>query len=251
MYDYYLGGKDNLAADRAAADLVLDRAPEVREIAVANRAFLVRVVRYLAGELGITQFLDVGTGIPTAPNVHEVARAARAGARVVYADNDPVVLARARALLAGTGDTVIIDADLRDPAGIIEQAAATLDLARPAALLLVAVLHFIPGADDPAGIVRTLSAALAPGSYVAVSHGTTDFHPAEVTSAAARAYEAATGPLVLRPREEITAILGGLELEPPGLVQAPLWRPDGQPPEPGSIRDIGIYGALGRTAPAS
>jgi SAM-dependent methyltransferase len=215
----------------------------VRAIAKSNRAFLRRAVRYLAAEKGITQFLDIGTGIPTAPNVHQAAAECAEGTRVAYVDNDPVVHAHANALLTGTGTTKVILADLRDPAAVIGQAGGFLDLNRPVALLLVAVLHFIPDAEDPAGIVATLRDALAPGSYLALAHGTTDFHPAEVTGTAAAAYDTATAPLVLRPRPAIEAFLDGFTPEPPGLVQAPLWRPDVSP-KPKELKKIGMYAAV-------
>jgi hypothetical protein len=243
MYDYYLNGKDHWAADREAAEQVLAVAPEVRAIARANRAFLHRAVRYLAGDKGITQFLDIGTGVPTSPNVHETAAAHVTGTRVVYADNDPVVHAHANALLTGTGTTKIILADLRDPAGILAKAGEFLDFSRPVALLLVAILHFIPDDADPAGIVAALSDALAPGSFLALSHGTTDFHPAEVTGTAMAAYDSAAAPLVLRPRAVIERFLDGFTPEDPGLVQVPLWRPDTRP-KPAELKKIGMYAAV-------
>lgn len=244
MYDYYLAGKNNRRVDRAAADRILALAPEVRDMARANRDFMVRAVRYLAGEQGVTQFLDIGTGIPTSPNVHEVAQGIAPDSRVAYADNDPAVLASARALLAGAGDTAVIDGDLRDPAGIIAQAGRTLDFSRPAAVLLVAVLHFIPDDAGPAAITAELAGALAPGSFLVISHGTTDFHPPAVTHTAASTYDGATGPLVLRPRTEIEPLFAGLPLLPPGLVQAPLWRPGKDSGAPPNLKKIGIYAGV-------
>jgi S-adenosyl methyltransferase len=244
MYDYYLDGQDNWLSDRHAAAQVLAVLPEVRAIAQANRAFLRRAVRYLAAGKGITQFLDIGTGIPTAPNVHQAAAECADGTRVVYVDNDPVVHAHANALLTGTGTTKIILADLRDPAAVIEAASGFLDFTRPVALLLVAILHFIPDSEDPAAIVAALRDALPPGSYLALSHGTTDFHPAEATTAAKAAYDTATAPLVLRPRAAIERFLDGFTPEPPGLVQAPLWRPDIHP-RPKDLKKIGMYAAVG------
>jgi hypothetical protein len=243
MYDYYLDGKDHWLSDVHAAEQVLAVLPEVRAIAQANRAFLHRAVRYLAAEEGITQFLDIGTGIPTAPNVHQTASAHAEGTRVVYVDNDLVVHAHANALLTGTGTTKIILADLRDPAAIIREASSFLDFTRPVALLLVAILHFIPDAEDPAAIVAALRDALPVGSYLAMSHGTTDFHPAEATSTAAAAYDNATAPLVLRPRPAIEALLDGFTPEPPGLVQPPLWRPETYP-KPKDLKKIGMYAAV-------
>jgi SAM-dependent methyltransferase len=243
MYDYYLGGKDHWAADRQAAKKILAVAPEVRAMARSNRAFLRRAVRYLAAEEGITQFLDIGTGIPTSPNVHETAAACAEGTRVVYADNDPVIHAHANALLTGTGTTRIILADLRDPGVILAGAREFLDFTRPVALLLVAILHFIRDEENPAGIVAALRDALAPGSHLVVSHGTTDFHPPEVTGTATAAYDAASAPLVLRPKAAIEAFLDGFTPVPPGLVQAPLWRPETKP-KPAELKKIGIYAAV-------
>jgi S-adenosyl methyltransferase len=243
MYNYYLGGQDNWLSDRYAAEQVLAVLPEVRAIARANRAFLYRAVRYLAAEQGITQFLDIGTGIPAAPNVHQAAAEHAENVRVAYVDNDPVVHAHANALLAGTGTTKVILADLREPAGIIEQASSFLDFTRPVALLLVAILHFIPDADDPPAIVGALRDALPPGSYLALSHGTADFHPAEATATAKAAYDTATAPLALRPRPAIEALLDGFTPEPPGLVQAPLWRPDTYP-KPKDLKKIGMYAVV-------
>ena len=243
MYDYYLGGKDHWQADKEAAEQILAIAPEARTVARANRAFLRRAVTYLAKEKGVTQFLDVGTGIPTSPNVHETAAAHAKGTRVVYADNDPVIHAHANALLTGTGTTRIILADLRDPEVILAGARDFLDFTKPVALLLVAILHFLPDAEAPAAIVATLRDALPPGSFLALSHGTTDFHPAEVTSTATTTYDSATAPLVLRPRAAIEAFLAGFTAEPPGLVQAPLWHPDTKP-KPADLKKIGIYAAV-------
>ncbi len=243
MYDYYLGGKDHWPADKEAAERILSLAPEVGAIARANRDFLRRAVTYLARDKGVTQFLDIGTGIPTAPNVHQAAAACASGTRVVYADNDPVIHAHANALLTGTGTTRIILADLRDPAVILEGARGFLDFTQPVALLLVAIMHFIPDAEDPAGIIAAYRDALPPGSYLALSHGTSDFHDAEVTGAATSAYDHATAPLVLRPRAAIEALLGGFTTEPPGQVQAPLWHPD-TTPKPRDLKKIGIYAAV-------
>jgi hypothetical protein len=244
MYDYYLGGKDHWPVDREAAEKVLAVVPEARDIAWANRAFLCRAVRYLAREKGITQFLDIGTGIPTSPNVHETAGGQNAvSPRVVYADNDSIIHAHANALLVGTGTTKIVLADLRDPDKILTEARDFLDFKQPVALLLVAILHFIPDSDDPAGIVAAYRDALSPGSFLALSHGTTDFHRAEVTGTATSAYDSAAAPLVLRPKTAIEKLLDGFTLEPPGLVQAPLWHPD-KKPKPKDLEKIGIYAAV-------
>jgi hypothetical protein len=250
MYDAYLGGKDNYAADREAVRQILRTWPEVRDMARANRAFMQRAVRFLAGEVGIRQFVDIGTGIPSAGNVHEVAGQVAPGARVVYVDNDPIVHVHANALLTGSGTTAIVLADLRDPGAILAhpKLRELIDFSRPVGLLLVAILHFIAEAEDPAGIVATLRDALPPGSYLALSHGTADFHPPGVAGEAAASYERATAPLVLRTFEQVSAFFGGFELVEPGLVQAPLWQPDGKPPRPKDLARLGVYAGVGRKA---
>lgn len=246
MYDYYLGGKDNFAADRNAADEVLAVLPEGRDMALANRAFLRRVVRFLA-EAGIDQYLDIGTGIPNWGNTGEVARQKIPQARVAYVDNDPIVLAHTQALLAGAENeqTAVIQADLRDPEAILTAPDVTrvLDLERPVAVLLVAVLHFIRDSEDPYAIVSRLIRALAPGSYLVVSHGTQDFDP-DRAAAAVRFYEQATAPFVLRGKPEMLRFFDDLELVDPGLVQIPYWRPD--QPVGENVRRIWLYGAVAR-----
>jgi SAM-dependent methyltransferase len=251
MYDFYLGGKDNYPVDREAAAAVLRAVPEVRAIARANRAFLQRAVRFLAAEAGIGQFLDIGTGIPAAGNVHEVAQRAAPGARVVYVDNDPIVHVHASALLTGEGDTGIVLADLREPETILAhpQVRAMIDFTEPAALLLVAIVHFLTNSEDPAAVIGVLRDGLAPGSFVVLSHGTSDFHPPATVGLAAAAYERATAPLVLRSRAQVVRFFEGLELVEPGLVQVPLWRPDGNPPR--DLRKIAIYGGVGRKPQAA
>jgi hypothetical protein len=181
MYNYYLGGKDNFAVDRETAEMGLRSLPSARVMARENRKFLARAVNYLAGEAGIRQFLDIGTGLPSASNTHDVAQRIAPESRVVYADNDPIVLAHARALLSSVpeGRTTYIQADLREPDKILADPVVrdTLDFDRPVALMLIAVLPFLADSDDPAGVVATLLAALPPGSYLAASHGTADFNP--------------------------------------------------------------------------
>ena len=247
MYDAYLGGKDNYAADREAVRQILRAFPEVRAMARANRAFMQRAVRFLAGEAGIRQFIDIGTGIPSAGNVHEVAGQVAPGARVVYVDNDPIVHVHANALLTGSGTTSIVLADLRDPETILAhpKLRGLIDFTQPVALLLVAILHFIKDEENPAGIVATLRDAL-PGSYLALSHGTADFHPPGITDEAAATYERATAPLVLRTSAQVSAFFDGFEMVKPGLVQAPLWRPDGRAPRPKDLAKVGIYAGVGR-----
>jgi SAM-dependent methyltransferase len=232
VYCYWLGGKDHYPADREAAEEVIRRRPQVVSGAHANRAFLSRVVRYLAGECGIRQFLDIGTGLPAPGSTHEIAQAIAPDARVVYVDNDPLVLTYARALLTSgpQGACDYVDADLRDTPAVLAGASWTLDFDRPTAVLLLAVLHFIPGADDPARIVASLARQLAPGSYLAISHLTADFAPGPVT-AAADAYTALVPtPLVPRTHSEVSVLFAGLPLVPPGVVPLTEWRPTPGPP---------------------
>jgi hypothetical protein len=248
MYDAYLGGKDSYAADREAVREILRAFPEVRAMARANRAFMQRAVRFLAGEAGIRQFIDIGTGIPSAGNVHEVAAQVAPGARVVYVDNDPIVHVHANALLTGSGATSIVLADLRDPEAILAhpKLRRLIDFTQPVALLLVAILHFIKDEENPAGIVAALRDALPPGSLLALSHGTGDFHPPGAEGRAAAGYQNASAPLVLRTLDQVSVFFEGFELVGPGLVQAPLWRPDGKPPRPKDLAKIGIYAGVGQ-----
>jgi hypothetical protein len=248
MYDYYLGGKDNYVVDREAAAAVLEVLPEVRDIARENRSFLQRVVRYLVGEAGIRQIIDVGTGIPTVGNVHEVAQQTDPGVRVAYVDNDPIVHVHANALLTGHGNTSIVLADLRDPGAILDhpKVRELIDFDEPAAVLLVAILHFITDEEGPGRIVTAFRDALAPGSYLALSHGTADFHDQAIADAGTAVYSRATAPLVLRGHAQVAALFEGWELIEPGVVQVPLWRPDGKPPRPRELAKIGIYGGVGR-----
>ena len=234
MYDYYLGGKDNFPVDREAADRMIAASPGVREGARQNRAFLRRAVRYLAGEAGIRQFLDIGTGIPTQGNTHEVARATAPDARVAYVDNDPIVITHARALLSGheQGTITVAEADLRQPDLILTdpEVQHAVDLDRPLAVLLVAILMFLDDSDGPHRIVERLKAAMAPGSYLVISHTTPDFNP-EAAARGVRAYDRATSPMTMRGREEILRFFDGLELVDPGLVQVSRWRPDAPIPQ--------------------
>ncbi|WP_370024579.1 SAM-dependent methyltransferase [Planotetraspora sp. GP83] len=225
LYDYYLGGKDNFAADREAAERILSVAPEVRLAARENRAFLGRAVRFLA-QSGITQFLDIGTGLPTQGNVHEVAGEIVDRPRVVYVDKDPIVLGHARAILAGRGDTTVVEGDLRRPEEILNDAdvVKALDFTKPMGLLLVAIMHFITDEDDPARILTTLRDALPQGSHLVLSHGTRDTR-AEAVEAGTQVYRNSTAPLVLRSRDEIRALFDGFDLVDPGLVWVPEWRP--------------------------
>jgi hypothetical protein len=243
MYDYYLGGKDNFAADREAAEKVLASFPAMRTTARENRAFLRRVVTYLAGEAGIHQFLDIGTGIPTADNTHEVAQRVAPDSRVVYADNDPIVLTHARALLVG-GSTAYLNADLRDPDNILAQLRAVLDLKSPVALLLVSVLQFLTDDDDPYAIVGRLLSALPAGSYLAISHATGDFLPTGTGVAGQRIYDEAGIPLQLRTHEEISRFFDGCELISPGLVPISEWRAEIEPQPRPVPAEAALYGAV-------
>jgi S-adenosyl methyltransferase len=237
VYDYWLGGKDNFPADRALAELMIQAIPNMRAMAAANRAFLGRAVRYLAAEAGLRQFLDIGTGIPTSPNVHEVAQAAAPEARVVYVDNDPIVLAHARALLNSqdAGETAFIMADLRDPRSILDHPtlAATLDLSQPVGVLLVALLMYFRDTDSPSPfeMVATLMDRMPSGSYLAITHPTPDFNPEETAKAVAAA-EAAGITLVPRTQTEVGGFFTGLELVDPGLTPVLSWRPEEPPADP-------------------
>jgi SAM-dependent methyltransferase len=248
MYDFYLGGKDNFAADRETAEKAMRSWPAVRTAVRENRAFLGRAVRYLVAETGVRQFLDIGTGLPSANNVHEVAQAVAPESRVVYVDNDPIVLAHARALLtsAPQGRTAYIDADLREPEQILASPAVaeTLDLSQPVALMLVAILHFLVDADDPARIVTALLDALAPGSYLIASHVTPEHDP-EGVSGLERTYRQGGIPAQARTAKDFAAMaFRGLEMIDPGVVLVSEWRrPDGFRPEP---EDVNWYGGIGR-----
>jgi hypothetical protein len=227
VHDYWLGGKDNFAADRAAGDAVMAAYPGIAESVRANRAFLARAVRFLAREGGITQFLDIGTGIPAANNTHEVAQAVTPDARVAYADYDPVVLQHARVLLTSAvpGTVDYIDADLRDPAKVLREAAKTLDFTRPVAIMLIAVMHLIVDADDPYGIVGQLKAAMVPGSYLALSQVASDVETEQVAEARRRYNSLARETQRHRTREEVTRFFDGLTLIDPGVVLVQQWRP--------------------------
>jgi O-methyltransferase involved in polyketide biosynthesis len=245
IWDYWLGGKDNFAADREAADKVLEAYPLAVEIARADRAFLVRVVRHLAADLGLRQFLDIGTGLPTASNTHEVAQEAAPESRVVYVDNDPIVLVHARALLTSDprGATAYVQADARDTDTILAQAAATLDLSQPVAVMLLGILLFIPDQDDPYAITARLMSALPAGSYLAVSHGASDISEEEAATSASRYNERSQVPMRLRTRAEFTRLFEGLEILAPGVVPVDLW----QPGRAGTGTGLSCYCALGRS----
>jgi len=228
VYDYWLGGKDNFAVDRAAGDEALEAFPGLISSVRANRAFLARTVRYLAKEQGIRQFLDIGTGIPASNNTHEVAQSVTPGARVVYVDNDPMVLAHARALLNGgeQGATAYLDADLRDVSKILRVAADTLDFTKPVAVMLIAVLHLISESDDPAAVIATLMAAVPPGSTLAISHVPNDMHMGAMSDMSERLNRLLSQPSTYRSRAQVTGFFDGLELVDPGVVPIQQWRPD-------------------------
>jgi SAM-dependent methyltransferase len=228
VYDYWLGGKDNFAADREAGELALQAYPQLAQAMRSNRAFLARAVRFLAGEAGLRQFLDIGTGIPTGDNTHEVAQDAEPSSRIVYVDNDPVVLLHANALLKSSADGVCdyIQADLRESDAILEAAGKTLDFSQPVALMLLAVLQFIPDEEDPYRLVAHLVDALAPGSYLVISHPTDDFNPNRKGESIQRYNERVSAAGTLRDQEETERFFAGLDLVEPGVVAVSAWRPD-------------------------
>jgi SAM-dependent methyltransferase len=239
VYDYWLGGSHNFLADQDVGRAIVAVEPNARASARANRAFLSRAVRFLAAA-GIGQFLDIGSGIPTQGNVHEVAQQAAPGSRVAYVDVDPVAIAHSKAILAGNQNTSIIDADLRDPQKILADPAVRrlIDLGQPAGLLLVMVLHFIADAEDPWQIVATLRDALAPGSYLVLAHATNESRPA-VARAAETVYNSSVATDIhMRSRADILRFFDGFELLDPGLVYIPQWRPDSPadvPDDPGKF----------------
>jgi hypothetical protein len=226
VYDYWLGGKDNFAADREAAELALQAYPQLAQAVQSNRGFLGRAVRFLARE-GVRQFLDIGTGLPAAGNTHEVAQAEAPESRIVYVDNDPIVLLHAKALLTSTpaGACDYIEADLRDYCTIVAQAARTIDFSRPVVLMMLAVLQFIADDEDPYGLVSRLIDALPPGSYLAISHPTDDFNPNKGESM--KVYnERSAEQAVLRGQAATAWFFDGLQLLEPGVVPVARWRPD-------------------------
>jgi hypothetical protein len=231
VYACWLGSKDHFPADRKVAGKVAACRPHVVAGARANRAFLARAVRYLAGRRGVRQFLDIGPGLPAPGATHEVAQAIDSESKIVYVDSDPLVMVHARALLTSkTGATCeYVDADLREPDTILREAARILDLTQPTALMLVAILHFIADADDPAGLVADLASALAPGSFVAISHLTADFAPDEVGVGVAAYNNLVPAGITARTHREVTGLFGGLALVAPGVVPVSEWRPDHAP----------------------
>jgi hypothetical protein len=245
VYDYLLGGKDNFAADREAAEQAMRINPDIVSTARANRAFLVRTTSYLARQAGLRQFLDIGTGMPTNQNIHEVAQSIAPRSRVVYVDHDPIVLTHARALLTSVpeGVTDYLEADLREPGKILAEAAQTLDFSRPVAIMLIAVLHLILDRDDPYDLVGQLVDAVVPGSYVVISHAASDLDTGAMISMTNRLNELMAQQAVPRTHREVAAFFAGLDLVEPGLVRIPEWRP-------ASVSDTAVraqmWGAIGR-----
>ncbi|CAM5646441.1 SAM-dependent methyltransferase [Streptomyces coeruleorubidus] len=250
MYDYYLGGSHNFEVDREAARRAMEFMPGLPKIMQANRAFMRRAVRYAADQ-GISQFLDIGSGIPTFGNVHEVAQAARPGARVVYVDHDPVAVAHSQAVLQGNDDADIVAADLRKPQEILRspEVERLIDLNQPVALLLVAILHFVEDEDDPYGAVAELREALAPGSLLVLTHASYEGIPLppERAGGAVNVYQDIRSPLIMRSREEIARFFKGYDMVEPGLVAMPRWRPDTAPEDEDPYAFSGFAG-VGRTA---
>ena len=243
IYDYLLGGKDHYAADRKAGDALIAAYPTMVKLARANRAFLGRVVRFLAGEAGIRQFLDIGTGIPAAGNTHQVAQEVAPDSRVVYVDYDPVVLAHARALLASGphGTTDYIDADARDVGTVLEGAARTLDFSRPVAAISLLTLHAISDDDDPHAIMARIMDAVPAGSYLAISHPASDIEPDRVTDLQARVNQLSYQQYTGRSHAQVMRFFAGLDLVEPGLVQVHQWRPGIQ-----TNRPLALWAGVGR-----
>lgn len=242
-YNYWLGGKDNFAADRASGDAVAAAFPNIRLAAVENRKFLRRAVTYLTGQAGIRQFLDIGTGLPSADNTHEVAQRSAPESRVAYVDNDPLVMVHARALLTNASDTGVtdyIEADVRAPDKILQEAARTLDFSQPVALMLVAVLHFITEDEDPYGIVARLVDTLAPGSYLVMSHATGDYLDAKTLAG----FTAGPAAVSFRTREQFGRFFERLRPVPPGIVSPAEWRADDEPQPRPTAADTATYCAV-------
>ncbi len=227
VYNYWLGGKDYFAADQTAGEQAIKAFPDIVLSARANRAFLARAVRFLAGQAGIRQFLDIGTGIPSANNTHEVAQSVAPDSRIVYVDNDPIVLTHARALLTSdpVGATDYIDADLREPEQILARAAHVLDYGRPVAVMLMAILQHLHAEDDPYQVVATLMAAMPPGSYLALSHPAKDIDAEAMAKMADSLNKMMAEKVIFRDRPAVARFFEGLELVEPGMVQASKWRP--------------------------
>jgi hypothetical protein len=242
MYDYYLGGKDHFPADRKAAERVIAAYPQARALALANRRFLERAVEFLSGQ-GIRQFIDLGTGLPTSPNVHEVAQRIQHDARVVYVDNDPIVTVHGQAMCGKDDGVTVIDGDIRQPEAVFSnpELTGTIDLSRPVALLCVAVLHFITEEEDPRKIVAALLRQMVPGSYLVISHVVTDGADKRTIDEITDAYMEATSPMVPRYKSAIRDLFTGLDLAEPGLTDVARWRST-RPAATGQIRVLGGVG---------
>ncbi|MFC4587237.1 SAM-dependent methyltransferase [Sphaerisporangium corydalis] len=247
IYDYLLGGKNNYVADRVAADRMIAENPGAPVTAKANRAFLGRAVRFLVEEAGIRQFLDVGAGLPTQQNVHEVAQRSAPDARVVYVDHDPVVVAHGQALLATSDAVTVIQADARRPADILDhpETCRLIDFSEPVAVLLVAVLHFVSDEEDPDGILARFAEVMAPGSHLAISH-TVGESPAQVMAAAQRGFQGTGALLTPRTRPELRRFFQGFDILEPGLVRVAEWRPTIPPPPSSGNSPWVIVGGVGR-----
>jgi hypothetical protein len=252
IWNYWLGGKDNYAADRQAGDKVAAMLPSIVAQARADRAFLGRAIRYLAGEAGIRQFLDIGTGLPTADNTHEVAQRVAPESRIVYADNDPLVLVHARALLTSSpqGACDYVEGDLHDPHKILAEAARTLDFAQPVALMLLGIVHHVPDTDEAYSIVRRLMAALVPGSFLTINHSTSAVHGAAMEEAVRHWNRVGTPSMTLRSPLQIARFFDGLDLLAPGVVSCSRWRPD---PSPGARQpaEVDEFCGVARKPPAT
>ena len=250
VYDWWIGGTHNFRADEDAARALITVEPKIRGMARANRAFLGRAVRFLAAEAGIRQFLDIGSGIPTGHNVHQVAQETAPGSRVVYVDNDDVAVAHSRLLLEGNPDTAVILADIRDPQKILDhpETRRLIDFSQPVGLLLGAVLHFIPDSDGPEQILATLTSPLVPGSYLVVSHACRDADP-DVAAAYEAAYSSrVTASSAFRTREQIARFFDGFTLIDPGLVWLPEWRPISPADVPEDPAELWARAGVGKRA---
>lgn len=225
IYDYYLGGSHNFEIDRVIARQAIQVWPELPALMQGNRAFLRRAVQFMISQ-GITQFIDIGSGIPTAGNVHEVAQSVNPAARVAYVDHDPIAVLHSRAMLVGDDQTVVVEADLREPATIVEApaVASLIDMAKPVGVLMIAVLHFVPDADDPAAVIARLAQHLAPGSHLALSHATSEFDPIRA-SQLEQLYAQTPTPMRMRTAAEVAALFGPFKLVDPGVVEMSRWRP--------------------------
>ncbi len=246
VWDYWLGGKDNFAADREAGDRVLAVMPTMGAVAQAGRGFLATAVHYLAAGMGIRQYLDIGTGLPTSNNTHEVAQRVGPESRIVYVDNDPIVLTHARALLTSTkqGETAYVDADLRDTGKVLAEARNVLDLSQPVALLLLHVLHFIPDTDDPYGVVAKLMEPLASGSYLVLAHGTRELDRDDLREATRQYNQNTAVSIWPRDRADVARFFEGVELVEPGITPVGIWRPG--PMDDIPARGLSTYTAVAR-----